>query len=1674
MKTTRISVSFIMLIIVAMFNINSANAACDCTNTVVTGVPQIECEALVALYNSTNGAGWTNKTNWDTTTAVSSWYGVTVPSGYVQSLALGSNQVTGSIPSSLGNLTNLQFLDLSINQLTGNIPPQLGSLTNLVLLGLFDNQLTGSIPSQLGNLTNLQTLYLNNNQLTGNIPLSLGNLINLQQLALGSNQLTGNIPSQLGNLTNLQQLSLGANQLTGSIPLQLGNLTNLQQLNLVGNQLTGSIPSQLGNLINMQYLDLRNNQLTGSIPVSLINLTNLSYLGLDDNCLSTDVSNLTLLNFLNTKNPAWSSTQNACGVTTTTATLSTSAANSISYISAISGGNITSDGNCAVTARGVCWSTSPNPTIANSRTTDGSGTGVFASSLTGLTENTTYYVRAYATNCKGTSYGNEISFITASPTSGNLTVGNVGATSAVASATCSGTGITERGFYWWNNSESSGTLPAGSGAGDFSLTLNNLKPQTTYNVSSYIKVGGQLISGEKLTFTTAIPRIPTVHTNTSNFVVTTNAITVSGEITDIGSSPVTIYGFVYATHPTPTVWDMALPFAGDMALPLSSGKPFTGTINNLSQGQQYYARAYAHNTLGTVYGEEIQFTTLSTLPTLNTSTISSVSYNSAVSGGNITSSGSCIITARGVCWATSSDPTIANSHTTDGTGAGAFTSTLSNLNPNTTYYVRAYATNCKGTSYGSQIYFNTTSPPIENHEPQYINGAIFPNTGTSGGNFTFECTWQDPDNDYVVDVKARYKKQGSTTWIELPNTLDFVLNTNPPRFRKTVTITGEPGTYEYQFQASDANPANGPRKHTTSWQGGGIFAISGQSVSLKADLSATPVYLETGKSVSFFDQSTVGSPATWSWTFQGGSPATSDKKNPTGIVYNTEGTYSVILTVSDGKVSDTKRKDAYIVVVKKPSIPSKPVGLTATATSPHSVRLKWNNIDGADYYKVYFSISPDSGYFNLITTQALGYDDPQGNPGRTYYYKISAKNAAGESELSDYVRVDMPSVDTQLPDLIPLTLKLNASNWLTGSQYSVELGIQNRGKARAGAYGVQLYISSSPSTDSGIKLGYPILFAEQDAGNLQKKSATITVPDMRSGQYYLLVLVDPKNEVDESDGKMNNQLSKAPQVKIVNSSDSLADLSCKELEVHEKLWLPGQNYTVRFQVQNTGKTEAFSHTSQFYLSKDMIIDPGEDTPVGSEMKFDSIAPEGVAPDWSESEVPIGVPYEIPPGEYYLGVLIDSRNDVPETDEINNSLCVWSEKIKVPKPNEMVKISGRIYDANSAAFNPDMMKGETLSELAKYAVSGLADVEIEGFPNPVRTASDGTYEAVVEKGWSGEVTPKLDKYHFFTKSGSSYTKSVTYTNVTVGKTGQNYLGFSVSKARQKIVEKKLISAVVAMQEEFEFDKDIDGILAASDATDQLLGIIGDINEICDIAQKDKYDIERYFELAKFLAGKLGGPAGLFAEGYIYLTEEIFKEVSNIGELYRGDFLQNNLYSLDFHVQITRIRKYWFDTVIPPDNFKPYVRAFLRIYEERNGVIEEVGAPELEIVPDPGYGDERLRFKATKNTPIPLAAEGKRSYTLELWWNDWTKWNKNLSSLSDMEEEVRYLQDEASRLDGSGAFEKLYYLHRMVFPINKLFYQELNANSIWIKLKTEEPTLNVNNFNVWSSTYLKLDN
>ena len=194
--------------------------------------------------------------------------------------------LTGEIPAELGNLSKLQFLALRTNSLSGEIPAELGNLSFLVELILYENGLSGEIPAKLGDLEDLSSLGLSGNQLSGEIPAELGDLDKLRYLDLSKNQLSGEIPDAVGDLTNLETLFLHRNQLVGEIPNSLRNLNKLERLYLYDNQLSGEIPAWLGDLTSLLLLILHDNDFSGEIPGELGSLNNLYYLYLSGNQLS--------------------------------------------------------------------------------------------------------------------------------------------------------------------------------------------------------------------------------------------------------------------------------------------------------------------------------------------------------------------------------------------------------------------------------------------------------------------------------------------------------------------------------------------------------------------------------------------------------------------------------------------------------------------------------------------------------------------------------------------------------------------------------------------------------------------------------------------------------------------------------------------------------------------------------------------------------------------------------------------------------------------------------------------------------------------------------------------------------------------------------------------------------------------------------------------------------------------------------------------------------------------------------------------------------------------------------------------------------------------------------------------------------------------------------------------
>jgi uncharacterized protein (TIGR02145 family) len=306
-------------------------------------------------------------------------------------------------------------------------------------------------------------------------------------------------------------------------------------------------------------------------------------------------------------------------------TISTTTITGISATTAISGGNISSDGRAAITSRGICWTTAVNPTTAASKTVDGTGIGEFTSSIVGLTAGTTYHVRAYATNSVGTAYGADRSFSTLGGTPESITqpATNISATGATLNST---------------------------------VIAHDISTTVTFEYGTSTSYG---------------------NTTTST------------------QSPVTGNNIINAS----------------------------ADISGLIPGTTYHFRVKTVNSLGNTIGDDLTFTTATGIPSLTTSPVSNITKNSAISGGNIISDGGALITIRGLCYATSPNPTVNNDIILDVAGTGSFTSKLTCLSYATTYYVRAYAVNSIGTAYGDQLSFTTEINPLA-FNPDLTYGSV--------------------------------------------------------------------------------------------------------------------------------------------------------------------------------------------------------------------------------------------------------------------------------------------------------------------------------------------------------------------------------------------------------------------------------------------------------------------------------------------------------------------------------------------------------------------------------------------------------------------------------------------------------------------------------------------------------------------------------------------------------------------------------------------------------------------------------------------------------------------------------------------------------------------------------------------------------------------------------------
>ncbi|XP_037455656.1 MDIS1-interacting receptor like kinase 2-like isoform X4 [Triticum dicoccoides] len=304
-QATRLAPIFMLL---SLLLISCGVGSIRCSSTTVHGNITDMISLLDFKQDITNDSRQALR-SWHASVPLCNWEGVHCNSGRVTKLHLSEQGLLGRISPSLGNLTFLRTLDLSkngftgrlsnlrevwlsSNNLTGTIPPSLKNSSQLEDIVLTDNKLTGTIPDEMGIFPSLVYLGLAGNMLSGGIPETLYkyNQSSLQYLYLYSNMLGKTLPLNFGDtFPDLKHLCLDNNNFEGHLPASLGNISRLRLLNFSSNNFIGQVPGSFGNLARLQYLILQRNNFWGFIPIELGDLKQLTHLDLSDNNLQGGV-----------------------------------------------------------------------------------------------------------------------------------------------------------------------------------------------------------------------------------------------------------------------------------------------------------------------------------------------------------------------------------------------------------------------------------------------------------------------------------------------------------------------------------------------------------------------------------------------------------------------------------------------------------------------------------------------------------------------------------------------------------------------------------------------------------------------------------------------------------------------------------------------------------------------------------------------------------------------------------------------------------------------------------------------------------------------------------------------------------------------------------------------------------------------------------------------------------------------------------------------------------------------------------------------------------------------------------------------------------------------------------------------------------------------------------------
>ena len=355
---------------------------------------------------------------------------------------------------------------------------------------------------------------------------------------------------------------------------------------------------------------------------------------------------------------------------------------------------------------------------------------IFKSHLNKLTPNKTYYYKAYAKNKYGTAYGELKNFTTGDyllPTLTTDSLGNITLTSVKLYGNITDDGetpILKRGFCISTNqtpTTTDSTFITGDGIGIFNLVVIKLKAGTKYNARAFATNAMGTSYGKELTFSTLEYKLPTIQTNPATD-IGLDVVTLSGNVKDLGRGELKERGIVVSKSPKPTIEDLKFKSS------VTDLGEYKIVVTKLEVNTKYYVRAYTQNEAGIVYGDEINFTTDNyTAPKVSTNDLQNISFKSLRAGVDVQSEGNTKVTDKGVVISTNTIPNLTDLKIQMGDGIGGEMRDINGLASNVTYYLRAYATNKWGTTYGDVRKFTTKDdtppPPPVVSTPVYIPGA---------------------------------------------------------------------------------------------------------------------------------------------------------------------------------------------------------------------------------------------------------------------------------------------------------------------------------------------------------------------------------------------------------------------------------------------------------------------------------------------------------------------------------------------------------------------------------------------------------------------------------------------------------------------------------------------------------------------------------------------------------------------------------------------------------------------------------------------------------------------------------------------------------------------------------------------------------------------------------------